>query len=68
MNPTICRCCAGSMTTASVSTTNPHICLTCEQLLEKDIIEFEAMMAAKLAAQQNVTPLHEARPPEKIAA
>jgi len=44
MSLEICRCCAGKMTESSPR--NPNVCVSCEQLLEDDGMELDALLAS----------------------
>ncbi len=44
MSLEICRCCAGKMTVSSPR--NPNICMSCEQLLDDDGTELDALLAS----------------------
>ena len=52
----ICRCCAGKMVAGSPR--NPHICISCEQLLEDDCMELDALLASVVAARGQRLPEH----------
>ena len=40
----ICRCCAGKMTAGSPR--NPNVCVSCEQLLDDDCMQLDALLAS----------------------
>lgn len=44
MSLEICRCCAGKMTESSPR--NPNICVSCEQLLDDDSMQLDALLAS----------------------
>ena len=63
MSLEICRCCTGKMTESSPR--NPNICISCEQLLDDDCMELDALLAsvtnpeAKRPAKQQEISAHE---------